>query len=122
MEKLFSYIKDILGLTKPASKIIYEEANNQLMKWTKRMGVAIMKFTPTTVVLPKAIISCFDYFFTGLGNDAFQIPLLIWYVSIILLSISKLHKICICNVIFFKGLHTIGEIQSVIWLRLLRNL
>lgn len=61
------------GLENPISKKIYEEANQQIEKWSKILNMLMRKVTTPCLALPKFIVSFVIYFATDLGNDAFQL-------------------------------------------------
>lgn len=59
----------------------YEETNKQTEKWSKIIYFGLVKVTPISWILPTLIISCRNYVTTDLGNDAFEMPLPIWYIN-----------------------------------------
>lgn len=64
------------------SVAIYEQAAHQIEKWSKIGYFIIAKVTPVCCILPKAMANYFVYFSTTVGNDAFELPLPMWYVWI----------------------------------------
>lgn len=61
-----------------ASKAIYDAANLQIEKWTNIIHLAVAEFTPILCVVPQCIVCFLVYFTTDLGNDAFELSLLMW--------------------------------------------
>lgn len=64
----------------PLSYEIYKETYNRVEKWTGLMDITLMKITPPAVLLPKFIISFYDYLYSNQGGDSFQLSLLLWCV------------------------------------------
>lgn len=61
------------GLENPVSKRIYEEADQQIEKWSKILNTFMKTVTVPGLVSPKFIVGFVTYFATDLGNDAFQL-------------------------------------------------
>lgn len=60
------------------SKVILEKTNEFVEKYSK-IGMFFMEYgVLPSFILPKATISFIIYFTTGLGNDAFDLPVPMW--------------------------------------------
>lgn len=109
----------------PALKSSYIENNQQIEKWSEIIYLIVAKMTPIAFILPKFIVSIFIYFTTNLENDAFELPLPMWYVEIQLNPHYKGLIICKYFKKLFKffygicfktqGFHSEQKIQLVIW-------
>lgn len=71
----------ILGIEKPASKAIYEQANEKANKIMEMYYFAIIKVTPPSVILPSLILTIYHYFTMDDASDIYRLPFPIWYVS-----------------------------------------
>ena len=60
------------------SKPILYETNRRVEKWCEIGHFVLVKMTPICLVFSRAIISYVIYFTTHAGNDAFELPLLLW--------------------------------------------
>lgn len=58
---------------------MYAETNRKIEKWTEIIAFAMVKVTPVCWISPKAIISFVLYFATDMGNNAFALPIAMWY-------------------------------------------
>lgn len=68
------------GLKNPKSKEICETTNEFVERWS-RICMFVMKYgLGPCIVSPKVIISFVMYFTTDAGNDAFEIPIPMWWV------------------------------------------
>lgn len=65
------------GMQFPDSKIIFEEAVEQVEKWSKIMTFAT-QMAPLCGVLSRAAPSFFFYSTTDMGNEAFVLPVPMW--------------------------------------------
>lgn len=65
------------GMKNPESKRIFDEAIEQVEKWSKIMTLATI-LAPLCGVLSRAAPSIFFYFTTDLGNEAFALPVPMW--------------------------------------------
>lgn len=62
----------------PESKEIFDEAIEQVEKWSKIMTFLAVKVAPLCGILSRAAPGYFYYFTTELGNDAFALPVPMW--------------------------------------------
>lgn len=61
------------------SKKTYEGASLKVETWCK-IGYFIMSVvTPICWIFPRVLFNYFNYFSTNIGNEAFDLPLLMWY-------------------------------------------
>lgn len=60
-----------------AQETIIETAE-QVEKWNKILAFISIKMMPLAGVLSRAIPSFFLFYFTDLGNEAFQLPAPMW--------------------------------------------
>lgn len=79
----FDVHSNILNLSyfvglKLCTQAIYEKTNQQVEKWCKIGYILMAKITPMGWILPKVIINYSVYFCTNAGNEAFDLPLLMW--------------------------------------------
>lgn len=72
----------ILGIKYSESKTIYNETNQLAEKLSKIIYLVIVKISIPCLVLPKIIVCFIAYYATDSGNDAFELPLPMWYVSL----------------------------------------
>ena len=70
----------IFFFLEPESKAMYSEIDHQIEKWSQIVYIVIAKITPVCFISPIFIYSLVIYFTTDLGNDAFELPLTVWYV------------------------------------------
>lgn len=70
--------KQISESENPTSKAIYKGSNRLVEKLSRIVHFAIAIVSPVCMVLPKAVASYLIYFFTNLGNEAFELPLFYW--------------------------------------------
>lgn len=68
-----------IGSANPGSAAIYEETNQFVEKWHKRLIFALMKGTLLFITLPYLVWSYYLYFTTDLGKDTFIEPIPVWY-------------------------------------------
>lgn len=67
-----------LGMENPISKVICEEANGFVEKWSK-IGIFVMKYVVVaSYIFPKAFISFVIYLTTDLGSESFDLPAPMW--------------------------------------------
>lgn len=68
------------GLKFEDVKAIYGHTNQQIEnRLTKVSYFFFVKFSPTSLILPNFIVSFLNYFATDLGNDAFVLPIFMWF-------------------------------------------
>lgn len=72
----------ILGIENPASKAIYEQANEKANKTSEMYCFAIVKVTPPSVILPRLILNIYHYFTMDDASNIYRLPFPMWYVSI----------------------------------------
>lgn len=75
----FSFIFCIIGFKNSISKTIYMDTDRKMQKKIEILSLIFMKVSPACLMLPQFLISFFNYFFTSLGNDAFEMPYPVWY-------------------------------------------
>lgn len=71
---------NVIGFKYLESKAIYEKVNEKVEKWTKILYFVLTVITLPGVMLPNCLTSCFLYFTTDLGNEAFRTSFPIWFV------------------------------------------
>lgn len=67
-----------IGSKKPTKRAMYVRSNQTAEKWSNIAFIFIAMVTPVCFIFPKAILVCFTYVTTDLGNDAFQLPFDMW--------------------------------------------
>lgn len=77
-QKISDIIYDVLGLTNPVSRMIYENGNHLVEKWFNIFIRLVMFVTLPGLMFPTFVVSYYKYFTTDLGNDAFEMPYPIW--------------------------------------------
>lgn len=60
---------------------MYAELNEKIEFMTGLMYFAVVKLTPVGVMLPALVITIFNYYVNGLGNESFFLPIMVMYVS-----------------------------------------
>lgn len=70
---------DFSGLTSEDLKAMHSQTNQLVEQISKISYIFIVKFTPACLCIPNFIFSFFNYFVNGLGNDAFVLPILMWF-------------------------------------------
>lgn len=70
--------ENILGLQCPGSKVIYDETDRQIEKWSEFIRLGAGKGTPICLILPKSLLSFSLYFATSLGSESFFLPMPMW--------------------------------------------
>lgn len=78
MSKSYRANLNTIGMDNPVSKVIHEEKIQQVEKWCKALDFIMRKVTLQMSMWPKLVGSIFRYFTTDLGNDAFELPYLMW--------------------------------------------
>lgn len=63
-----------LGLKYPESRKMYVEVNELIEKWCNIIYTIIIKFFVPILLLPKFVVSFFFYFYSGMDNDALELP------------------------------------------------
>lgn len=58
---------------------MYEKTNRQIEKSTEIITFVLVKLLPGFWISMKVIVSYFMYFTTDLRNDAFELPIEMWY-------------------------------------------
>lgn len=108
----------LLGLKHAISKTIYEDASRQVENLSGILYVVFVKVFPQVVIWPLFVLSLIKYFATDLGGDAFELPILLWYVSAAPMSLIDFSSNILFpfNCTFVKGYHSIGNVQWDIWL------
>lgn len=71
-------MRNVLGSKNPASEAIYEKTNQIVEKYSEIGIFALKNVIAPSFIHPKAIVSFFIYFYTDLGNDAFNLPIPMW--------------------------------------------
>lgn len=79
----------ISGIKHPASKVIYVKIVDLVEKWDRFIQFALLKVTVPSFVLPKYIFCFYMYFSTNMGNDAFELPLPLWWVDVFVFCLKK---------------------------------
>ena len=69
---------NLSGSDNPTSKALFEKTDRHVEQWSEIGYLLIAKMTPAYWIFPWAIISYFVYFTTNLGNEAFELPVLLW--------------------------------------------
>lgn len=70
----------ISGLKFEDVKAIYGHTNQQIeLQLTRISYFFFAKFTPASLCLPNFVLSFVNYFATDLGNDAFVLPIFMWF-------------------------------------------
>lgn len=69
-----------LGLQCKESRAMYEKDIHLIEEVSKIVYFAIVGVTVPGLVIPKAILSYFNYYTTNLGGDAFDLSIPMWYV------------------------------------------
>lgn len=64
-------------ITEHSGEAYYETAE-QIEKWCEIGYFAMIRITPMCWIFPRGASSYFNYFFTNIGNEAFDLPLLMW--------------------------------------------
>lgn len=83
-----------------ATKIFYIKANNDADEWGKLANLINARYMPFVIMLPKFILSYFNYFTTDLGNDAFELTFPSWYRNHIIFIYSKIKNQNVKNMSF----------------------
>lgn len=60
-------------------RTLYSETDERIQKWIKIVHVALVKVAPVFCVLPPSIVSYVTYVTTDLGNQAFELPVPMWF-------------------------------------------
>lgn len=60
------------------TKRIFEKAAEQVENWSKVITLVWQKIAPVCGVMSRFVPSFFFYFVTGLGEDAFELPVPMW--------------------------------------------
>lgn len=68
----------ILEIENPAAKAIFCRTNQLVEKCTQIICLVVSKLTPIFWVTAQITGCIFVYFFTDLGNDAFDLPIGMW--------------------------------------------
>lgn len=64
-----------------ASKKLFEKTNQRMEKLSEIISYLASKVIPVCSVLPRFIGSFLAYFITDKDNDAFELPVPMWYIS-----------------------------------------
>ena len=67
-----------IGMVNPESKLIYENLNEKIEKWSDIFYVVSVKVSGPGVLIINFIMSYYGYFTTDSGSDAFSLPFLFW--------------------------------------------
>lgn len=67
-------------MQRPPSFAIYSEAVDEVDRWATNFHLCFSKVSFPGIILPPFVMSYFAYFVTNLGEDAFHLPSLAWYV------------------------------------------
>lgn len=69
---------DIIGLTIPISKKLYEEVHKKIERGTERIYFALIKITIPFVMFPSIFLSFTFYMFYDMDRDAFYLTFPMW--------------------------------------------
>lgn len=72
-------LNSFLGLEHPESNAMYENADQMVEKWTKRMVYFLTRVLGFGLIFPKAIQCYFLYFATDSGAEAFALQVPMWW-------------------------------------------
>lgn len=84
------------GSQNPASNVIYIEVVDRVEKWSRFIHFVMLKVSIPCFVLPKYIVCFYLYFTTDMGNDAFELPLPIWWAVKVFISQKQIFWRSIC--------------------------
>lgn len=76
-KQIFTYPHSI-GLKYPSSQKMYQKNHDMTEKIGKIVGLLMMHISVPVFVMPKAILSYFNYYTTDLGSHAFELTIPIW--------------------------------------------
>lgn len=91
MEKLFEFIDNCESFVSVCEsddddddstlENSHGETSQQIEKWTKIIYITLAEISPVCLFLPQSIYCVIVYQTTDLGNEAFKLPLTLWYVQ-----------------------------------------
>lgn len=83
------------GSKYPATKAMFQKKDQQIEKWTKIIFFVVMRIGVQCTMLPTCIGSFILYLTTDLGQNAFVLPIPMWWVVKSKSIIHKFHNVAI---------------------------
>lgn len=75
-----NFIVYLSGIPSPASKDLYEQANEFVEKWTKIIHFFLSEIASQIIIGGFAVLSYVLYFVADFKEESFYLPSVIWYV------------------------------------------
>lgn len=76
------------------SKVIYDRASRLVEMLSRIIHIVAATISPVCYIFPRTILSYFLYFATDSGNEAFELPLLYWWISKFYWIMLKSYAVC----------------------------
>ena len=104
--------ENFLGSQNPASKTIYVKVIHLIDKLSRFANLCILKVTLPCLILPRYVASFYIYFTTDVGNDAFELPLTMWYELIYCIVNHSITILTESEFVDCPGFRLIGKIHG----------
>lgn len=81
-----------LGIIYPASMEMHSKTNQLVEQLTEILFLFLTRVAAPGFIMPKFLTSFFIYFTTDDGNEAFELPLPMWYVCVRVMMLNLTEK------------------------------